>query len=193
MAERTIKAHFFTYGGRAAFRGQTVDLSDEDIARGERLGAFEDGGPGPKDNVQLTNQGEPDGGASVGENAPEDAEPPGDPDGKAVGDEDDKPVVEPEPGDPVAAVRAAEARGDEPPRHPDFAKPSLHLGGDEPVEPNTTNSMVQSQEIDNLKGKDLDQAVKDAGIDAKKGGTLKDGSLSSDEKRAALKSARGIG
>lgn len=49
MTKKVIKHALFTYatpdGGEAvALRGQTVDLSDEDVARGERFDAFTDGG-----------------------------------------------------------------------------------------------------------------------------------------------------
>lgn len=43
--------------------------------------------------------------------------------------------------------------------------------------------------IDELTGDDLDEAVKNAGIDPSKGGSLADGSLSADEKRQALRDA----
>jgi hypothetical protein len=46
------------------------------------------------------------------------------------------------------------------------------------------------KEIDALSGDELDQAVRDAGIDPDEGGSLSDGSMSADEKRAALKEAR---
>jgi hypothetical protein len=49
---------------------------------------------------------------------------------------------------------------------------------------------VTDEMIDALSGAVLDQAVTDAGLDASKGGSLADGSLSADEKRAALKAER---
>lgn len=56
MAEtqkRTVRHALFTYalpgGGQAvAFRGQTVELSEEDAERGDALGAFTEGGDTPE-------------------------------------------------------------------------------------------------------------------------------------------------
>jgi hypothetical protein len=51
-------------------------------------------------------------------------------------------------------------------------------------------SALSDDEIDALSGDDLDREVEEAGIDASTGGSLADGSLSADEKRAALKEAQ---
>jgi hypothetical protein len=160
--EATIKAGFFTHAEGVAMKGQTVNLSDEEYERGKEAGAFEDA-PIHTDALEAA-FGENDGGASVGENAPEGAEPPGDADVE-VGEED------PESG-PLA---------------PDSPNPPS-VGGPTNVE--AFEEAIQGESaknVDDLKGEALDKAVADAGIDASKGGSLSDGSLSADEKRAALK------
>jgi hypothetical protein len=48
---------------------------------------------------------------------------------------------------------------------------------------------MTDEQIDDLTGDDLDDACDAAGIDTSSGGSLSDGSLSADEKRAALKAA----
>jgi hypothetical protein len=48
-------------------------------------------------------------------------------------------------------------------------------------------SELTDQQIDQLSGKALDDAMEMAGIDTTQGGSLADGSLSADEKREALK------
>jgi hypothetical protein len=50
-------------------------------------------------------------------------------------------------------------------------------------------SELTDEQIDNLTGQQLDDAVEAAGIDASTGGSRQDGSLSAEEKRAALKAA----
>jgi hypothetical protein len=52
-----------------------------------------------------------------------------------------------------------------------------------------TPSEMSDEQIDQLSGQALDDAVEMAGIDASEGGSLADGGLSADEKRAALKAS----
>lgn len=118
MSDRTIKVAFYTYSpepgiSRVAYRGDTVDLSDEEVERGEALGAFE-------------------------------------------GSDDSTP----------SSLEGAFGSGDAPDGNP------------------------PPDDAEELKGDELDAAVAEAGIDASEGGSLSDGSMSADEKRAALKAAR---
>ncbi len=50
-------------------------------------------------------------------------------------------------------------------------------------------STPEPDEVEGLQGEELDEAIKAAGIDASKGGSLQDGSMSADEKRSALQEA----
>jgi hypothetical protein len=64
------------------------------------------------------------------------------------------------------------------------------VGGNPPDETTFTGEPLTDEQIDELKGDDLDEAVRQAGIDPDEGGSLADGSLSADETRAALTAAR---
>jgi len=65
--------------------------------------------------------------------------------------------------------------------------PTLPLPEDAPGGDQTVVSEMTDDEIDGLTGQALEDAIEQAGIDSSKGGTLSDGSMSADEKRAALK------
>ena len=153
MPERTVKAQFFTYaGGRVATRGQTVDFSEEDAARGDALGAFEES------EAPVGGEGHPD--ALTG----------------AFGGTEGN---DPESGLPRTNDNAN--------THNDVAYPegvsSTGGAGNAPA----AAAAPTAESIDALSGDDLDNAVAEAGIDASTGGSLKDGGLTADEKRAALK------
>ena len=52
MSERTIQSTYFVHsGGRVAQQGDVVELSKEDIARGEARGAFEGSTPSATANL----------------------------------------------------------------------------------------------------------------------------------------------
>ena len=77
---------------------------------------------------------------------------------------------------------------------PDLDVPSATGPGNtsaeaEPYE-TETDEPYQADETDHLSGQALQRACEDAGIDTSTGGSLADGSMSADEKRAALKAAR---
>jgi hypothetical protein len=63
----------------------------------------------------------------------------------------------------------------------------LPVEGDADNVEGLTPSEMTDVQIESLSGKPLDDAVEMAGIDPSSGGSLADGSLSADEKRAALK------
>lgn len=77
---------------------------------------------------------------------------------------------------------------DEPPviPHPDpyLVQQRLQAG-------QTAAGATETDAIDALSGKELDQAVEEAGIDASTGGSKSDGGLTAEEKRAALRQAQG--
>lgn len=58
-----------------------------------------------------------------------------------------------------------------------------------PVDEEEEGTTLSNEQIDALSGEQLDSALEDAGIDASTGGSLRDGSLSVDEKREALKAS----
>lgn len=58
------------------------------------------------------------------------------------------------------------------------------------VSDDTSDTDPDGDEIDNLQGDDLDNAIHEAGIDPSTGGSRQDGSLSAQEKRDALRAHR---
>lgn len=128
MPERKIKAVFYNYvdevgNGRTATRGETVNLSADEAARGDGLNAF-------------------DGQKSMA-------------------------------SDPAAGMDTNARQG------------GINTAGGAP-EADTVPSEMTAEQIDGLSGDGLDNALEAADID-NVGGSLADGSLSADEKRAALK------
>lgn len=142
MPERTIKAVFYNYVddddvGHTAYRDETLDFTEQEAARGDRLGAFYGTDPAVSDasGAAFNNTGLQGGvNTNVGR-IPEDNVPP--------------------------STEAAEG---------------------------IVPSELTDDQIDQLSGQALDDAVEAADIDASEGGSLSDGSLSADEKRDALKS-----
>lgn len=165
MPEKTIAVQFFTYsGGRVAFKGQTVDLSDEDAARGDSLGAFEDSEATPGTDALA-------GAFGTGE-------------GRETQKLEDQGNDNANVGNDVAYPEGLSSTGGaaETPQGPTG----------QGSQPGPGASAVTAEQIDSLTGEELQAACDEASINTSTGGSLSGGALSADEKRAALKAHHGV-
>jgi hypothetical protein len=176
MPERTIRHVFYTTTeGQQYMRGETVDLSDEEAARGDSLGSFEveegqslpeySGGLSPHDGPMVGTQdlqNNPNVQAYMANRPP--------------GPGYDSVVLDPEVEREQLRARLAELEAADEDEEDEAVIPGPEPGDD-----------LTDEEIDRLQGDELDRHVEAANIDATTGGSRADGSLSAEEKRQALK------